>query len=211
MSQPSVSKVADYLVWLWEDQGLSLSSIKAHRSMLSSVFRFKLPALGEDRVLHDLVRSFAIERPRRPQVPPSWDLDAVLRHLMSSEFEPMESVSLRTLTKKTLFLVSPATAKRVSEIQALSKSVAAIGNDLVVSFQPHFIAKTERADAPVPRSFRVLSLREFAGDLEKGSLLCPVWALNIYLRRTSSVVVRASSLFVFPRSPSRPISKNAVS
>ena len=180
VSQPSVSKVADCLVWLWEDQGLSLSSIKAHRSMLSSVFQFKLPALGEDRVLHDLVRSFAIERPRRPQVPPSWDLDAVLRHLMSSAFEPLEPVSLRTLTKKTLFLVSLATAKRVSEIQALSKLVAAIGNDLVVPFQPHFIAKTECVDAPVPRSFRVLSLREFAGDLEEGSLLCPVRALNIY-------------------------------
>ena len=40
VSQPSVSKVADYLVWLWEDQGLSLSSVKAHRSMLSSVFQF---------------------------------------------------------------------------------------------------------------------------------------------------------------------------
>ena len=79
--------------------------------MLSSVFQFKLPALGENRVLHDLVCSFAIERPRRPQVPLSWDLDAVLRHLMSSAFEPLESVSLRTLTKKTLFLVSLATAK----------------------------------------------------------------------------------------------------
>ena len=106
----------------------------------------------------------------------------MLRHFMSLAFEPLESVSLRTLTKKTLFLVSLATAKWVSEIQALSKTVAAIGNDLVVSFQPHFIAKTERVDAPVPRSFRVLSLREFAVDLEEGSLLCPVRALNIYLR-----------------------------
>ena len=86
VSQPLVSKVADYLVWLSEDQCLSLSSVKAHRSMLSSVFQFKLPALGEDRVLQDLLRSFAIERPRRPQAPPSWDLDAVLRHLMSSAF-----------------------------------------------------------------------------------------------------------------------------
>ena len=129
VSQPSISKVADYLVWLWEDQGLSLSSVKAHRSMLSSVFQFKLPALGEDRVLHDLVRSFAIERPRSPQAPPSWDLDAVLRHLMSSAFEPLESVFLRALTKKALFLGSLVTAKWVSEIQALSKTVAAIGND----------------------------------------------------------------------------------
>ena len=138
--------------------------------MLSSVFRFMLPALGEDRVLQDLLCYFAIERPRHPQAPPSWDLDAVLRHPMSSAFEPLESVSLRALTKKT-FLVSLATAKRVSEIQALSKTVAAIGNDLV-SYLPHFIAKTERADAPVPRSFHVLSLREFAGDLEEGSLMC---------------------------------------
>ena len=106
VSQPSISKVADYLVWLWEDQGLSLSSVKAHLSMLSSVFRFKLPLLGKDRVLQDLLRSFAIERPCRPQAPPSWDLDAVLRHLMSSAFETLESVSLRALTKKTLFLVS---------------------------------------------------------------------------------------------------------
>ena len=134
----------------------------------------------------------------------------MLRHLMSSAFEPLESVSLRVLTKKTLFLVSLAMAKRVSEIQALSKTVSAIGNDLVVSLQPHFIAKTERADAPVSRSFRVLSLQEFAGDLEEGSLLCPVRALNIYLRRTS-YVARASSLFVSPRSPSSSISKNAVS
>ena len=211
MSHPSISKVADYLVWLWEDQGLSLSLVKAHRSMLSLVFWFKLPSLGEDRVLQDLLRSFAIERPRRPQAPPSWGLDAVLRHLMSSAFEPLESVSLRALTKKTLFLVSLATANRVGEIQALSKTVAAIGNDLVVLYLPHFIAKTECADAPVPRSFRVLSLREFAGDLDEGFLLCPVRALNICMRRTSSFVVRASSLFVSPRSPSRPISKNAVS
>ena len=202
---------SDYLVWLWKDQGLSLSSVKAHRSMLSSVFQYKLPALGKDRVLQDLLRSFAIERPRRPQAPPSWDLVAVLRHLMSSAFEPLESVSLRALTKKTLFLVSLATARWVSEIQALSKTVAEIGNDLVVSFLPHFIAKTERIDAPVPRSFRVLSLQEFAGELEEGSLLCPVRSLNIYLWRTSSVVVRASSLFASPRSPSRPISKNVVS
>ena len=96
-----------------------------------------------------------------------------------------------------------ATAKRVSKIQALSKTVAAIGNDLMVSYLPYFIAKTERANASVPRSFRVLSLWEFAGDLEEGSLLCPVRALTIYLRRTSSVVVRASSLFVSSRSRSR--------
>ena len=151
---------------LGEGEGLSGPGADAHSSILA-------PASGAA----DSAPSFS-----SISVGSSWDLDAVLRHLMSSAFEPLGSVSLRALTKKTLFLVSLATAKRVSEIQALSKTVAAIGNDLVVSFLPHFIAKTERVDAPVPRSFRVLSLREFAGDLEEASLLCPVWALNFYLQ-----------------------------
>ena len=111
----------------------------------------------------------------------SWDLDIVLRHQLSSVFEPLENASLRALTKKTLFLVSLATAKRFGELQALSKRVAAIGDDLMVLYLPHFVAKTERADAPVPHSFRILSLREFAGDLEEGSLLGIVRALTLYL------------------------------
>ena len=64
--------------------------------------------------------SFEVERPRVPHIALSWDLDVVLRHLMSSEYEPLEHLSLRALTKKTLFLVALATAKRVGELQALS-------------------------------------------------------------------------------------------
>ena len=78
---------------------------------------------------------------------------------------------------------------------------------LFLSYLPHFVAKTERPDAPLPRSFRVCSLRDFAGDLEEGSLLCPVRAVCCYLSRTKSAVSRASSLFVSPRSSSCQISK----
>ena len=66
VSNPTVSKVADYLLWLWESKKLSVSSVKAHRSMLSAVFWFKLPEFGYHHVLRDLIRSFAIERPRCP-------------------------------------------------------------------------------------------------------------------------------------------------
>ena len=83
VSSLSVSKVIDYLLWLWETITLSVSTIKAHRSMLSTVFHFKLPELGEHHVLHDLSRSFAIERPHHPPMPQSWDLEVVPRHLMS--------------------------------------------------------------------------------------------------------------------------------
>ena len=197
-----MSKVADYLLWLWESKGLSVSS------MLSTVFRFKLLELGDNHVLRDLIRFFVIDR---PPMPPSCDLDVVLRHLISSEYKQLESVSLRTLSKKTLFLVALVTAKRVGELQALSKSVSSVADDVVVSYLPHFVAKTERAHSPLPHSFRVHPLKDLAGDLEEGSLLCPVRALRIYLKRTESAVARASLLFVSPRSPSRAMSKNAIS
>ena len=58
---------------------------------------------------------------------------------------------------------------------------SSVGDDLVVPYLPHFVAKTKRAVAPLPRSFCVRSLRDFAGDLEEGSLLCPVRALCAYL------------------------------
>ena len=130
---------------------------------------------------------------------------------MSSECEPLEHLSLRALTKKILFLVALATAKRVGELQALSRQVSFQGKDLFISYPPHFVAKTERPDAPLPQSFHIYSLSDFAGDLEEGSLLCPVRTVRRCLSRTKSAVTRASSLFVSPRSPSREISKNAIS
>ena len=112
-TNPSVSKVADFLLWLWEVKNLSVSSIKAHRSMLWAVFKFKLPELGDHHVLRDLIGPFCSECPHRPPTPPCWDLDVVLRQLMSEAYEPLSSLSLQSLTKKTLFLVAQATAKRV--------------------------------------------------------------------------------------------------
>ena len=114
---------------------------------------------------------------------------------MTLAYEPLESTDLRTLSKKTLFLLALATAKRVIELQARSRRVTTVTDDMVVSYLPHFVAKTEQADSPFPRSFHVRSLKDFAGDLEEGSLLCPVHALRIYLRRTRSVAACPSSLF----------------
>ena len=50
---------------------------------------------------------------------------------------------LRTITKKTIFLLALAMAKRVGELQALSWVVPSSGDDLVLSYLPYFVAKTE--------------------------------------------------------------------
>ena len=60
ISRPSISKVADFLLYLCRSLHLSYSSIASYRSMLSVAFRFVLPELSSHPVLHDLLRSFRI-------------------------------------------------------------------------------------------------------------------------------------------------------
>ena len=211
VSNPSVPKIAEFLLWLWEKKKFSLPTVKAYRSMLTAVFKFKIPTLSEDPFLKDLVKSFAIERPRSRRSFPDWDLNKVLSFLSSERFEPLEEKDLRTQTMKVLFLVALATARRVGELQALSNRVPSLGEDLILSYLPSFVAKTESVSNPLPRSFPLKSLRDFAGDLEEGTVLCPVRALLIYLKVTRHIVSRPLSLFVSPKKPTRSISKNAIS
>ena len=186
-------------------------SILGYRSMLSVVFRFVLLAISLDPVNKDLLQSFKVEARPRPLRPPAWDLSLVLRYLVSSSFEPLHQSSLRHLTKKKLFLLALATTKCIGELQALSSTVSFIQSETCVSYVPEFVAKTESLSNPLPRSFLVRSLSDFAAGLEEYLLLCPVRALRIYLQRTASFSPRPRRLFVSPRRPSHSLSKTAVS
>ena len=193
------------------EKQLSHSAIKGYRSMLSLIFRTRIPEISSSTVIKDLLRSFEIKVLKTSINPPSWDLNKVLFYLMEPPFEPLNNSDLRTLTMKVLFLVALATAKRVGELQAISKNVARQGDSLSLSYVPEFLAKTESASNPLPRSFMIKSLKDFAGDLPEGSKLCPVRAIKHYLTRTASIVDRPRTLFVSPNKPSRSITKNAIS
>ena len=187
ISRPSLPKVADFLFWLRRTKKLSVSAVLGYRSVLSVVFRSQLPEISSSPVIHDLLRSFKVEAPCGVR-PPSWDLEAVLNFFRSPVFEPLAYCSLRDLTRKTLFLVSLATAKRVGEIQALSHMVSLSSTSAGLSYVPKFLAKTETAVCPLPCSFSMQSLQDFATGLHEELLLCPVRSLREYLRRTSKFV-----------------------
>ena len=59
--------------------------------------------------------------------------------------------------------------------------------------------------------FPLRSLEDFAGGLEEELLLCPVRALNNYLRVTSRILNSPITLIVSPSRPSKAISKNDIS
>ena len=211
ISRPTLSKVAEFLCWLRSSRGLSVSSIKGYRSMLSAVFRFHLPTLSSHPVLRDLLRSFRLSLAESKLRPPAWALSMVLRFLNSLAFEPLSEALLRALSQKTLFLLDLVTAKRVGELPALSSVVTFVGSDACLSYVPQFVAKSESLTRSIPRSFLVESLSDFAAGLDEDLLLCPVRALCIYLDRTRPLTPLRHRLFVSPRRPSRAMSKNAVS
>ena len=74
ISCPSVSKIADFLLYLRHSLHVLYSSIASYRFMLSAVFRFVLAEISSHPVLHDLLHSFRIERPLPFSRVPPWDL-----------------------------------------------------------------------------------------------------------------------------------------
>ena len=117
-------------------------------------------------------------------------------YLSSPPFEPLAEASFRNKTRKALFLLAMATAKRIGELQALSLSVSHRGDESV--------------SKPLPRSVIVQSLADFVGD-PRERVLCPVRSISCLRRAARSVEFTPSSLFVSPSDPKRPTSKNAMS
>ena len=99
----------------------------------------------------------------------------------------------------------------MGEILALSHRVSFSSSAAGLSYVPEFVAKTESALRPLPRSFEVPSLGDFAAGMPEDLLLCPVRALSTYLDRTSGIVIRPRRLFVSSKCPSRAMSKNGIS
>ena len=119
-----------------------------------------------------------------------------MKALCSTPYEPLRLADFRALTKKTIFLVSLATAKRVGEMQGISYNIATIQEDVILAYLHNFFPKTDHADRPLPREFTLKALSPIVGSLDEERLLCPVRALKIYRRRTKEVTPRPRNLFL---------------
>ena len=210
-SRPTVNSICEFLIYLKEEKKLATDTIRGYRSMLHTVLRHVGFDIRNNEDIGDVIRALQIQDPPGSKEIVYWNLDVVLRFLCSSKFEPLEQASLVDLTKKTLFLITLALAKRVSEIQALSRLVGFSVEGAVVSLIMGFRAKNDYKCKALPRSFLIKSLIDLVGNEEEAKL-CPVRALKIYLLRTRELRgPHNCRLFVAPRDPTRPASKNAIS
>ena len=190
---------------------MGVGTIKGYRSTLNSVLRHTGRSISSDQEMAGVIRSLIAKKPVKGKEIVNWNVDVVLKYLCSEKFEPLQSASLRDLTKKTLFLVSLALAKRVSEIQAISKSVGFSSEGAWVSLDMNFRAKNDTKCKSLPRNFLIKDLTSLVGREEERKL-CPVRALRAYLERTKSLdSPDRTRLFLAPSDTSRPASKNGIS
>ena len=104
-----------------------------------------------------------------------WCLSDLLLFLKSDSFEPLEVVSLKALTQKTLVLLLLASGRRIHEISAITKDSFEKDGRLFLVWPHEFHPKTDS------RSFRP----EFPSISRLGSrgasheVLCPVRAWSI--------------------------------
>ncbi len=215
--QPDLPFLAEFLIHLRTSRHLSGATISTYLSGISSVWaKLTSKPVSRSPELLAIIKSFKLEDQRKKFRPPAWDLNVVLRHLISAAFEPLASSDIAALTFKTVFLLALATAARVGELHAID--VTRITFDVGADHKVHlgllldFVAKNQLVGQE-GRTFHLAPLSNLVGPHDREDLsLCPVRALRCYLDRTASFRRQRKRLFL-PLSPTSTaeVSKNTLS
>ena len=115
---PSVTQIADLLLYLFSEKNLQPSTIDGYRTATADMLGNDSLNISKDENLSRLLDSFHRDRPKGRRGIPSWNLSLVLHQLTKAPFEPLRKASLKHLTFKTVFLLALGSGKRRSEIHA---------------------------------------------------------------------------------------------
>ncbi|XP_058041733.1 uncharacterized protein LOC131199706 [Ahaetulla prasina] len=198
----SEASVLDILAFLQRglDAGLATNTLKRQVAAISSVLRCgSLIPLSKEPHIQQFLRGASNINPPVVHRFPTWRLNAVLTALTRTPFEPLRESSLRFLSLKVAFLIAITSARRISELSALS-----VRHDLCKFFNDRVVLRLDSTFLPKVNSqfhrAQEIVLPDFCPNprhhLEK------VWhtldvrrALKIYIDRTASFR-RTEALFV---------------
>ena len=187
---PSEVDLANHLAHLASAEHLSPSCLRVRRAaILTTLRQLGLPVPSSLTLVNDVVRGAASRRVVNTPHTPKWDVFLVLAFLRSQRFEPLISASLPYLTYKTLFLITLATARRVSEVHSLSGLAADVSflpdGSMQLGFLPEFLAKNQVPGDPSP-VLTIPSLEAVLCNDDPDRVNCPVRALKYYRNRTEA-------------------------
>ncbi|XP_055053994.2 uncharacterized protein [Misgurnus anguillicaudatus] len=194
---PFICSLAEVLCFLQDllDKGRSFSTIKVYLAAISACHvGFDRNTVGQHPLISRFMRGARrLKRVVKPLIPP-WDLSVVLNALSQPPFEPLDDIDLKFLSLKVALLLALSTAKRVSELHALSvhSSCMVFATDLsrvIFKTNPAFIPKvSESALACKQVDLMAFHPPPFSSpEEERLHCLCPVRALSCYVNRTRAI------------------------
>ena len=197
----SVPVILRYLQSLMEKK-LSASTLKVYVAAISARHsKVDNQTVGSHTLVTRFLRGVRRRNPLQAVRHPSWDLTLVLEALRRPPYEPMQQSELKWASAKLAFLLAMASAKRVSELHALSVSTQCMrwnsdGTGVALWPNPSFLSKTwasEHSNKVIQlAAYNPSGLQESAVSAE---LVCPVRALRHYIQATEGLR-HSDSLFV---------------
>ena len=183
--------VLEFLIFLQEEKSLAPRSVLTYRSALALPLSEGFGIDTSAKPFSLLARAQFLAKPPVPRIVPAWSLNKAFTKLSTKRFSS-PSGSLEDLLLKTLFLVALASGNRASELAATTREGASIApTSCTLPVRAKFLFKNQTlSKAPPPISFPGLGVNQ---------RLCPIAALRLYLRRTSSCP-HTNHIFVHPRS-----------
>ena len=192
---------------------LPIATIRYYRSVIGVIHKgFDDGSnLSNNALISHLIKGMFVERPPAKKLIPSWDLGTIIYTLAKAPFEPAGSSSLHHLTVKTAFLLAASTARRRSELHALSVAAGHLrwepgGVRLIPEI--NFLTKNQSLNFSPPDIF-FPSLTYFSG-IQDDKLWCPVRILKLYIARTRPLRGDATLLFITTVRPNYPASVTTI-
>nr|XP_043888269.1 uncharacterized protein LOC122773567 [Solea senegalensis] len=205
LTVPFQCSVVDLLCFLQElvDKGRAFSTVKVYLAAISACHvGFGDKPVGQHPLVCRFMKGARRKLPVSRHLVPLWDLLVVLDALSQHPFEPLEAVGMKFVSLKTVLLLALSTAKRVSDLQALSirPSCLQFGPGLskvCLRPNPAFVPKVVESAYRCP-TVELLAFHPppFSSTEEQRlNTLCPVRALQSYVSRTADFR-RTDQLFV---------------
>ena len=193
---PSRKSLLSFLTVSFKE-GASYSTLNTYRSAVSLISQDKL---GEDVLVSRFLKGAYRLKPSKPKYPVTWDVSVVLKHLKT--LHPLEKLSLKELTEKTVVLLALCTPHRTQTLASIKISnICATPRGLEIK-----IPDAIKTSGP-GRFQPLLILPKFKDDLS----LCVASVITKYLDVTKELRGKSDNLFIAIKSPHRAIGSQTVS
>ena len=202
-----LNEILEYLAAIF-DEGREHSTINGARSAISAYHvHVDNKPVGEHPLICALVKGVSNIRPPKPRYCSTWDINTVLRHIIS--MGQNTDLNHRDLSLKTVLLLAISSAHRGKELHLLTVNLINVHHKHTTFqfYKKH--KKTKPGEKPKPSTFH---------GSPGNPLLCPCRTINDYISRSrewrirddSSKLFHPAQLFLSSREPHQAVCKPTI-